>query len=125
MAQTGACNLETFFEHTDLPAKTNLPRQSYSQPDFKDSNLYEEEMASRIKHKIKQQEEISGIDAAHPAEHSYVDFQHYIIGQKLSARNDPTQDYIFDDLKLADLMVKFSSNVEFYEQETIQKVIDH
>ena len=37
-------------------------------------------MASRIKHLVKEQEEVSGIDAAIPAEHSYVDFQHYIIG---------------------------------------------
>jgi len=64
-----------------------------------------------------------------PVEHSYVDFQQMIIRNKLnheSPANQVTEDYMFDHVQLANLMMQENSeNVTFYEQDAIQKIIDY
>lgn len=46
-------------------------------------------------------------------EHSFMDFQYMIIGEKISkARTDGN--FVFDELFLSKLMIQPESNVEFY-----------
>lgn len=53
-----------------------------------------------------------------------MDFQYMIIGEKIS-KSSTDGNFVFDELYLSKLMIQPEQNVEFYQQDAIQKIIDY
>ena len=60
-------------------------------------------------------------------QNSYIDFRFFIVGQKLKAlRNsqEANPEYIFNELKLAELMCKIGLDEELLKTSTVKNLID-
>lgn len=111
-----------FFSHPDLPIKSDRPEESFFQPYFHDANHALDEILDKIK--IRDEMKVV-IKKTIPVEHSHIDFQFMIMANKLDYDSKEKKPYVFDDLKLAELMVQNSeTNVQFYQSDAIQKIID-
>lgn len=120
------CNFERFMEDERLPLKSDAEIECFQQPTFDDFNKYREEIIDKIVQRDKQKgvEGENGFERTIAVEHSFMDFQYMIIGEKI-AKSRTGGDFVFDELYLSKLMIQPESNVEFYQQDAIQKIIDY
>jgi hypothetical protein len=110
------CNFERFFEDDRLPLKSDEEIECFQQPTFSDFNKYQDEIIEKIVNRDKEKgiEGSGGLERTIAVEHSFMDFQYMIIGEKISkARTDGN--FVFDELFLSKLMIQPESNVEFYQ----------
>lgn len=117
------CNLEKFFTDERLPLKSDKEIENFQQATFDDVNTSMVEIINFIEKRDAKKDEERTI----AVEHSEMDFQYMIIGEKL--KFDPKTEgtkFVFDNLYLSNLMIQDDeSNVTFYEQDAIQKIIDY
>lgn len=117
-----SCNLENFFTDERLPLKSDEERENFQQANFDDINTAQHEIISYIAKRDAAKNEERTI----AVEHSTMDFQYMIIGEKLKYdAKSAGRKFVFDNLYLANLMIQEDeANVNFYEQDAIQKIID-
>ena len=67
------------------------------------------------------------MEKIYETEHNYIDFSHTIIGEKVKRINEikKKSDLRFDDIYYSKYMMKCEkNNLDFYLQESVQKIIN-
>ena len=124
------CNFEDHTFHPKLPAFSNARITYHLIEKFKDFHNHEGEVLDEV---INSPPEAQwGVDSGigseknYEIEHSYIDFQKLIIGEKIRAIQEKgLMNINFGDQQLADVMyIEDEEHIEFYNLESIRKVID-
>ena len=56
--------------------------------------------------------------------YTFIDFEYMIIGLKIKDIDEVTRKKEFDDFDLSKLMITNDDNLKFYDQPSVQKIID-
>ena len=135
--QDEVCNMERFLVDDALPLKSDNEIECFQLATFSDFNKYKDEIIDYVcqRDKAKENNGKPGklnllkkeVERNIAVEHTYMDFQFMIIGEKLAynLEENKNQKFVFDDLYLSKLMIQNEDNVEFYQQDAIQKIIDY
>ena len=106
-----SCNLEISFKNIKLPEFSEKPNDYLKVPKLYDFNLWKTEIEDQIKERDNKDEAKKNYEI----EHSYIDFQQMIIGEKIRAYIKKVDNYEFNDFKLCKLMRPNSDSLEFYK----------
>jgi len=130
------CNFEQFLSHPDLPPFAAQRKSYHAKSSFSDFHNAEQEMITEIVEKdpymtwgvqnydteatkVFSQKNIE-------VEHSMIDFQKVIIGEKIrDVQEEGFRVIDFDDQHLASILyIEDDAHISFYNLETIRKLVD-
>ena len=116
--------MELNFWNSDLPVFSDVPCDYIKLYDFKNIHNFENELTDLIfeKDSLKENE-----DKNIEVEHQYINFEMLIISEKIRAieKGNSAHNLEFNDIYYSTLMIdQEETNQEFYNKETIQKIID-
>ena len=112
----GFCNLETSFKNKQLPEFSDKSNEYLKMAKLNDYNLWVEEIEEKIRDRDKKKDDVKNKKKSYEIEHSYIDFQMLIIGEKIRASEE---NFEFNDFKLCNLIKPNSDDLEFYKGQTI------
>ena len=135
------CNMEDYTNHPDLPPFSSKRIDYHVKERFKDYHNFEKEVIAEVVAKdpymtfgVANFEEAVygqykvGEERNFEVEHSYIDFRKLIIGEKIRKIQEEN-DYkiVFNDRYLAGIMcipAESEEKLDFYDLETVRKIID-
>ena len=126
------CNIETFFHHPDISLFCPQKFQYLTLDRYQKIHETENEIIMEVKNREIDQEEArnkKGIDFysldQFPVEHSYIDLKWCIIGEKLKQIGYGADKMVkMDNYFYSKVLMTHYDDLEFFEQESIQKFID-
>lgn len=106
--QEDVCNMERFLIDQRLPLKSDEEVECFQLATFQDFNTYKHEVIEKIVKRDKKKDDTKK-EKTIPIEHTFMDFQYMIIGEKLKYEKDDTYNkgakFVFDDLYVARMMI--------------------
>ena len=121
---TNFCNMEQPLRNPNLPVFCDSPMDYFCIDEFKTLHNQEKEITNMI---IDKDLKKDNVEKNIEVEHMAINFEMLIIAEKLRALDQglSTDKLLFNDLFYACLLIdQEETNQEFYQKETVQKMID-